>query len=80
MSKIRNAASVTFCLLLVAIASSCGTSHSGPTLTGIDLNPISPNILVNHTQQFTATGHFSGQATKAEAATSDLRKLPVLVH
>jgi len=63
MSKIRNAASVTFCLLLVAIASSCGTSHSGPTLTGIDLNPISPNILVNHTQQFTATGHFSDGST-----------------
>jgi trimeric autotransporter adhesin len=65
MSKIRSAASVMFCLLLVAITSSCGTSHSGPTLTGIDINPISPTIRISthDTQQFTATGHFSDGST-----------------
>lgn len=59
MSKAKSGASVMFCLFLTVIASSCGSSHSGPTLTGIDISPISPNILVNGTQQFTATGHFS---------------------
>jgi trimeric autotransporter adhesin len=63
MSKIRSAASVMFCVLLVVIASSCGSSNSGPTLTGIDITPISPAILVNDTQQFKATGHFSDGST-----------------
>jgi len=63
MSKIRGAASLVFCLLLGVIASSCGSSHSGTTLTGIDIPPISPVIALNGTQQFTATGHFSDGST-----------------
>ena len=35
------------------LLSSCGSSNSGPTLTGIDINPISPTIAVGETQQFT---------------------------
>jgi len=63
MSKIRSSASVMFCLLLALMGASCGSSHSGPTLTGIDITPISPIIHVSHMQQFTATGHFSDGTT-----------------
>jgi hypothetical protein len=63
MCTIRSAASLTFCFLLIAMASSCGSSNSGPTLTGIDISPISPHIAVGETQQFTATGHFSDGTT-----------------
>jgi hypothetical protein len=42
---------------------SCGSSNSGPTLTSIDISPISPTIAVSATQQFTATGHFSDKTT-----------------
>jgi trimeric autotransporter adhesin len=51
------------CVALMGMVASCGTSHSGPTLTGIDISPISPTIGVNATQQFTATGHFSDNST-----------------
>lgn len=63
MRKIRSAASVMFYLMLTVTLWSCGSSNSGPTLTSIDINPISPTILVTETQQFKATGHFSDGTT-----------------
>ena len=46
--------------LIVALCATCGGSSSGgSTLTGIDISPISPNIVIGDTQQFHATGHFS---------------------
>ena len=52
------------CVALMGMVASCGTSHSGPTLTGIDISPISPTIGVNDTQQFTATGTYTDGSTQ----------------
>ena len=50
----------TLLLLLSMFSFGCGnSSSSGGTLTGIDIAPISPSIVIAGTQQFTATGHFS---------------------
>jgi len=46
--------------LIVGLCATCGGGSSGgSTLTGIDISPISPNIVIGDTQQFHATGHFS---------------------
>jgi len=36
---------------------------STATLTSIDVTPVNPSVLVNGTQQFTATGHYSDGTT-----------------
>lgn len=59
MNRIRSAACIAFFIALVLLQVSCGSSNSGPSLTTIDIAPISPIVLVGGTQQFTATGHFS---------------------
>lgn len=53
MLPARNFVTSLLCILLGAILASCGTSHSEPTLAGIDISPISPTIAVGNTQQFT---------------------------
>jgi len=63
MYQLRRAALVSFLLTLALLSLSCGTSNGGPTLTSIAIAPISPNITVGDTQQFTATGHFSDGTT-----------------
>jgi uncharacterized protein YjdB len=68
MRKASSAATILFFLILAVLLSSCGSSNSGPTLTGIDINPISPTIAVGETQQFTATGHFSDGTTASLTA------------
>ena len=58
-------------VLLLALTfnlSGCGSSYSGTTLQTIDIAPISPNISVGGTQQFTATGHYS------DGSSADLTK------
>jgi len=40
------------------------TSGTGPTLTSITISPTSPTILVGATQQFAATGNYSGGSTQ----------------
>jgi hypothetical protein len=56
-------ATAVLCVVLVAMFASCGSSNTGPTLTSIDISPISPTIAVSATQQFKATGHFSDNTT-----------------
>jgi uncharacterized protein YjdB len=63
MRHIRSAASVSFLLAIAIFSVSCGSSSSGPSLTSIDIAPISPTITVGDNQQFTATGHFSDGTT-----------------
>lgn len=63
MRPIRSAACFAFFAVLAITSLSCGSSNSGPTLSTIDITPISPTILVGDTQQFTATGHFSDGST-----------------
>jgi len=56
MNKVLTAIALS---LIVALCATCGGGSGGSTLTGIDISPISPNILVGDTVQFHATGHFS---------------------
>lgn len=63
MGHIRSAACFAFFIALTILQLSCGSSNSGPTLSSIDIAPISPTVLIGDTQQFTATGHFSDGTT-----------------
>jgi len=50
---------ITLSLIVVLCATCGGGSGGGSTLTGIDISPISPSVIIGDTVQFHATGHFS---------------------
>ena len=63
----RTSASIVFlaaCLVLAGMGIACGTSNNnGPTLTSIDISPISPSVVVGGTVIFSALGHYSDKTT-----------------
>ena len=59
MKSICTLASAACLGLLTFALTACGGSSSGPTVSSIDIAPISPSIPVGGTQQFTGTAHYS---------------------
>ncbi len=60
----RRALGVALLVVTLAVAAcSGGDGPTDPTLTSIELSPLSATLQTGATQQFTATGHFSDGGT-----------------
>ena len=55
----RKVGTVITLSLIVVLCATCGGGGSSSTLTGIDISPTSPSVVIAGTVQFHATGHFS---------------------